>query len=242
MSDKKIDLIAQLLAKAESTTPEEAEALTEHAERLMIKYGIEQAAIDSRRAKAGEASEKIVEISLDFTGAYRLEFASLGAAVCKALGSLRCLQSTYKNKWARLYVIGFESDAKQAELLIKSLQVQSMVAVRAWWKLNKQDYSWQASYDQEAARRSFVRGFGRGAAERIAANLNQAVQEATTGTELVLLDRDAKVQDYVDSIPTVRSRARGGKGSGSALVGGYHAGQQASTGEKAVSQGRGISA
>lgn len=34
MSEKKLDLIAQLLAKAERTTPEEAQALTEHAERL----------------------------------------------------------------------------------------------------------------------------------------------------------------------------------------------------------------
>ena len=240
MSEKKIDLIAQMLAKAESTTPEEAEALMEHAERLMIKYSIDQAVIDSRRATGQE--EKIVTVKIQFSGAYRLDHTRLGASVANALGNLRLLQSTYKNKFSWLHIIGFESDVRQAETLIRSLQVQSMVATRAWWKTHKGEYSLYTSYDQEAARRSFVVGFGAGAGERIRASRQQVVAEAGTGTELVLVSREAKVQAHFDTLQTRPSRARGGKGSPEARVSGYQAGQQANTGEKSLSQGRAVSA
>ena len=72
MSEKKADLIAKLLAKAESTTPEEAEALREHAYRLMEKYMIDQAVIDARRARDGQASEKIVTRIIEFDGGYAI--------------------------------------------------------------------------------------------------------------------------------------------------------------------------
>ena len=242
MSDKKIELIAQLLAKAESTTPEEAEALTEHAERLMVKYGIEQAIINERRAQSGKADEKIVQVGITFTGAFRLEYAHLGHMVAKGLGSLRCLMNTFKNKSATLYLIGYESDVNQARVLIQSLQVQAVVATRAWWKINKGDFSLASSYDQEAARRSFVRGFGNGAGTRIKENRQQVVQEAGTGTELVLVSREAKVQAHYDNLQKGKSRSRGGKRDWTAAGQGYKAGQNANTGEKAVSQGRGISA
>lgn len=242
MSEKKIELIAQLLAKAESTTPEEAEALTEHAERLMIKYSIDQAVIDARRAKQGGVRENIVQKTITFTGAYRLEMVALGAAVSGGLGSLRTLMSTMGNKSATLYVIGFESDVEQALALIYSLQIQAQVASRAWWKINKASYAGMRSYDQEAVRRSFVRGFGNGAGRRIRDNRATAVQEAGAGTELALISRDSQVQSYLDGIPTGRNKARGGKLSVDALGSGYNAGQQANTGERAMTQGRGIEA
>jgi hypothetical protein len=242
MSEKKIELIAQLLAKAESTTPEEAEALTEHAERLMIKYGIEQAVINERRAKSGKADEAIVQISITFTGAYRLEYVNLGHMVANGLGAIQCLMSTFKNKAATLYLIGYESDVQQAKLLIQSLQVQAVVANREWWKANKADFQWETLYDQEATRRSFVRGFGNGAGARIAANRQQAVQEAGTGTELVLVSREAKVQEYFDGLSKDTRRTRASKGDSAAAGQGYRAGQRANTGERAMTQGRGITA
>lgn len=242
MSDKKIDLIAQLLAKAESTTPEEAEALTEHAERLMVKYGIEQAVIEERQGKAGRPTEQIVQRHIKFTGAYRPELINLGAAVVAGLGSLKALQSRDGNRSATLYIIGYESDVARAEQLIASLHVQGMVAVQAWWKEHKEEHFWKKPYDQEATRRSFFRGFGNGAGQRLRASREQAVQEAGTGTELVLVSREARVQEHFDSIQTRPERARARKGDGSALGSGYRAGQQANTGGHAVGQGRGISA
>ena len=243
MSEKKIERIAQLLAKAESTTPEEAEALTEHAERLMVKYAIDQAVIDEKRASKGNTSEKIVEVRLDFTGAYRGELLHLASSVAHGLGALRGMQFTGgTGKVFSFWLIGFESDVKQAKLLVESLQVQAAIAVRAWWKLNKEDFAYQGAYDQEKARRSFVHGFGSGAGNRIHTNRQQAVQEAGTGTELVLVSREAKVQAHLDALHTRKGRARTATGRDGAASQGYRAGQNANTGEKPVSGTKGIGA
>ena len=249
MSEKKIDLIAQLLAKAESTTPEEAEALTEHAERLMVKYAIDQAVIDARRAKAGQESEKIVEVRLDFTGAYRGELVHMTHMVSSGLGSLRNMQYTGgTGKVFSAYIIGFESDVEQAKTLVMSLQVQAAVAVRAWWREHKGEYAGLNSYEQEKARRTFVYGFGTGAGSRIRESRQQVVNEATAarggaGTELVLVNRRAKVNEHMDAKKNLKNaRSRNAATGGSASGQGYAAGQKANTGEKKVTQGRGISA
>lgn len=246
MSEKKIDLIAQLLAKAESTTPEEAEALTAAAEKLMAKYMIDQAVIDARRAKKGEATEKIIQIQIKFTGAYRGELLHMASSVANSLGTLRVLQSTTwdKGKTFVAYIIGHESDVEQAKILIESLQLQAVVAVKAWWKEHKADYVWETPYVQEKERRSFVHGFGTGAGDRIWKNRNQLIEEASTGTELVLVSRKSKVNDWVDEqYSNLRSsRGRNATGGGASGGAGFRAGQNANTGERAVSQGRGISA
>lgn len=244
MSEKKIDLIAQMLAKAESTTPEEAEALMEHAARLMSKYMIDQAVIDERRAKSGKASEKIIEERLDFTGAYRGEMLHLCSMVTSGLGTLRGLQYTGgKGKVFSYWLIGFESDVAQAKLLINSLQVQAAVAVRAWWKTHKESYSWESAYNQEKARRSFVHGFGTGAGMRIREGRQETVQEQSKGTEIVLVSRKARVDGYMDEKAGLkRARSRNATGKDNAAGYGYVAGQQANTGEKSVGQGRGIEA
>lgn len=243
MSEKKIDLIAQLLLKAESTTPEEAEALTQAAEKLMVKYMIDQATIDARRAKKGEASEKIIEIRLDFTGAYRGEMVHLSSMVAAGLGSLRTMQYTGgTGKVFSAYLVGFESDVEQAKTLIMSLQIQAAVAVREWWKTNKAHYAFENSYEQEKARRSFVYGFGTGAGARIRDSRAQVVSEASTGTDLVLVDRRAKVNEHMDTKKLRNARSRNAATGGAASGHGYAAGQRANTGGKGVSQGRGISA
>lgn len=236
MSEKKIDLIAQMLAKAESTTPEEAEALTEAAEKLMIKYAIDQSVIDERRAKKGEASEKIVEERLDFTGAYRGEMINLAWAVSNGLGNLRAMQNTSYNggKLFSIWIIGFESDVAQAKVLIASLQIQAAVAVREWWKTTKDVYLLESSYNQEKARRSFVHGFGSGAGRRIKESRNQVVQALSKGTELVLVSRQVKVDSYMDEKSLRKGRARTATGGDGAAAHGYRAGQNANTGEKSV--------
>lgn len=245
MSEKIAERIALLLNKAERTTPEEAEALTAAASKLMAKYMIDQATIDARRSKEGKNSEKIIEKILKFRGAYRGEMLHMGHSVGRALGTIRTLQATWGQggKEFYLYLIGFESDVAQAELLINSLQLQAAVAVRAWWKENKEDYSWMNSYEQEKGRRSFVHGFGTGAGQRIAANRREAVQEASTGTELVLVDRKTKVDTYIDQTHKLsKGRARTATGGDSAAYSGRQAGLNANTGERGVTQGRGISA
>jgi hypothetical protein len=245
MSEKIAERIALLLNKAERTTPEEAEALTAAAEKLMAKYLIDQATIDARRAKQGKASEKIIEKHFAFRGAYRGEMLHLGHSIARSLGTLRSFQNTgYDNgKTFMLWIAGFESDVEQAELLINSLQLQAAVAVRAWWKEHKPVYEWMNSYEQEKARRSFVHGFGTGAASRLRESRQQVVQEASTGTELVLVDRKTQVDAYMDQTHKLgKGRARNATGGDGAATYGYAAGREANTGGRSVTQSRGISA
>ncbi|QGJ88860.1 hypothetical protein PBI_TEAMOCIL_5 [Microbacterium phage Teamocil] len=238
--DKKADTIAALLAKAESTTPEEAEALREHAYRLMEKYMIDQAIIDARRAKLGQASEQIVTRIIAFEGMYRRDMVTLGSQVVHALGSMRPLVSNGR-LINRLHIVGFESDVAQAEVLIRSLEVQALLAVKDWWYgvRNTVQYAYSPDRDKVRARHTFVTAFGMGAAERIEANRNQVIHEAGTGTELVLVDRRAKVDDFVDGMGLRTSHSKR-KYDPNAFVHGVAAGHQARTGERSVSMGRGL--
>lgn len=232
MSEAKLDLIAKLLAKAESTTPEEAEALTDHAERLMVKYGIEQARLDARRAQAGQSREEIVQERMVFTGSYGRDIRELGAGIALALTTIRPMYSDGRNG-ALLHLVGFASDVRQAQVLIKSLEVQAMVAMRTWWKRDRDLYQWHSEGDRRRARSGFVRGFGIGAADRIKESRSTIVEEAGTGTELVLASRRDEVDAFVDAIPTKKARTRQ-RADASAFRHGHISGRNANTGGYAV--------
>lgn len=244
--DKKEDLIAKLLAKAESTTPEEAEALTEHAERLMMKYGIEQAAIDARRAQNGGKPEEIGEQTVDFTGTYRVDMLEMAALIAMAIGPIQCYQSKGRSpetgkQYTRLYIVGFDSDRRQAETLVRSLEVQAMVAMRSWWLECRDSYQgpWWSDTEKQRARAGFLRGFGAGAAERIRANRSQLIEEAGSGTELALLDRATAVKDHLDGLGLKAGRARR-EPDAAGFHGGVAAGRNARTGEREMTQGRAL--
>ena len=232
MTDAKLALITKLLAKAESTTPEEAEALTEHAERLMVKYGIEQAKLDARRAEAGQTREEIVQERVLFAGAYARDIRELGAGIGLALGTIRPMYSEAPAGMI-LYLVGFASDVQQAKILTASLEVQAMIAMRAWWKHERDGYQWHPESAKRRARSGFIRGFGIGASERIKESRTAIIDESGKGTELVLASRKEQVDDFVDAIPTKRARARQGVDA-SAFVQGRQSGREANTGGKAV--------
>lgn len=232
MTDAKLDLITKLLAKAESTTPQEAEALTEHAERLMVKYGIEQARLDARRAESGQAREEIVQERMLFAGVYARDIRELGAGIGIALGTIRPMYSEAQAGMI-LYLVGFASDVQQAKLLTASLEVQAMIAMRVWWKRQRHLYEWHPESAKRRARSGFIRGFGIGASERISESRTAIIDESSTGTELVLADRLDQVDAFVDTIPTKRARTRQGTDP-SAFVQGRQSGREANTGGKAV--------
>jgi len=233
MTDDKLDLITKLLAKAESTTPEEAEALTEHAERLMLKYGIEQARIDEQRMRDGSGHEEIVQERMPFTGAYARDMREMGAGVAVALGTLRPLYSDTADGRPVLVLVGCASDVAQAQVLLSSLQVQAMVAMHEWWSVERHRYRYHADGDRRHARSGFVRGFGAGAAERIRDNRRVIVKESGAGTDLVLVSRRRRVDAVVDALATGKARLRRGADAG-AFVSGRSSGLQANTGEKGV--------
>lgn len=237
MTEEKIDLIAKLLAKAESTTPEEAEALTEHAERLMVKYAIDQAVIDERRSREGKASERIVEVKVTFTGTYREALIDMGSNVVWGLGSMRPLTGSVGTR-SNLFIVGFESDVAQAEVLIRSLHVQALIAMRAWWKDNAIRYRYGSDWDRRRARDHFIRGFGHGAYIRIESNRLQVIEEAGSGTDLVLVDRKTRVDEHVDGLGLRKATERQKRWDGFAQAHGNLAGREANTGEKGLTHGK----
>lgn len=239
MTDAKLDLITKLLAKAESTTPEEAEALTEHAERLMVKYGIEQAQIDDRRAQTGEAHEQIVEAARSITGVYARDIRDLVAAVAEGLGNVRALQSKRWDGTLVVHLVGFESDVRQATILSKSLEVQAMIAMRAWWSRERRFFTGVSEAGRRRARSGFIRGFGVGAGTRIKSNRRIIVEEASAGTELVLASRLERVDASIGKTQAARPRSNA---DALAFNDGVREGHAANTGERAVTQGRGLSA
>lgn len=237
MTEEKIDLIAKLLAKAESTTPEEAEALTEHAERLMVKYAIDQAVIDERRSREGKASERIVEVKVTFTGTYREALVDMGSNVVWGLGSMRPLSGAVGTR-SNLFIVGFESDVAQAEVLIRSLHVQALIAMRSWWKDNAIRYRYGSDWDRRRARDHFIRGFGHGAYMRIESNRAKVIEEAGSGTDLVLVDRKTRVDEHVDGLNLRKATERQKRWDGFAQAHGNLAGREANTGEKGLTHGK----
>ena len=236
----KSELIAQMLAKAESTTPEEAEALTAAAERLMVKHGIDAAVIAARRAAAGKDAEpeQVVTRTVEFTGMFSMGLAVMAKHVIDAFGTMRCYVQGYRRTSdLTFYIVGFESDADQAQLLVQSLHMQAVAAMATWWK-NYPLRTCMSRSEAKNTRRQFLISFGEGAAERIksetarVADAADATAPGGTGTTAIALrDRRAEVSKHMPDTRTSRLRAGGTTASASA---GRTAGRNANVGTRAV--------
>jgi hypothetical protein len=232
------DKIAKLLAKAEKTTPEEALVLTEAAERMMLKYGIEQAVINAKRAGSDHASdERIIRVIIQLKGTYRRALLLTLGNIADAFGTVKTINGHTRDSTEFLWLVGYESDVRQVETLVTSLHLQLMAALSTWWRTF--DADGMTAMAKFKARRQFMLSFGSGACARIAASRREAVADATNaepGTALVLRDRRSAVTSWVDAqyelVPGKSVRmASGGYAAGSA---GYEAGRNASTGEGAL--------
>lgn len=233
-------LIAQLLLKAQTTTPEEAEALTEHAERLMLKYGIDKAILNSRTTGT---KERIERLHIPLSGIYAKAYMRMMSSIAIAYGgdgSIEVYFSQWKND-ITLTIVGFETDVAQLKTLLASLQLQAVVALNAWAKEGLED--WMKPMQKFKARRTFIQSFGQGAATRIRKSRKNAVQESestTPGTEIVLRDRALAIKDFMEAnvgkLKSVKNREKSGGYSASSA--GFTAGKNANTGERQVSEGR----
>lgn len=240
--DRKLELIQQLLSKAESTTPAEAEALQEHAARLMRKYAIDQAVIDERRAHEGEQHEQIVTESVRFTKSYRRQMCSVASRVVNALGQCQSYRSFGKGRnYYDFYIVGFESDVAQAKLLIQSIQVQALVALRSWWNEVKHDFDDFSNNGRGQQRESFIVGYGRGVFERIQSSVIQVDQESEPGSALVLANRSARVRSWLADNVQLRA-GRNLRVQAGAYGHGVEQGRLADVGGPGLTRGRGLTA
>lgn len=222
--------ITLLLNKAENTSyPHEAQAFQEHAERLMVRYGIGRAELDAQSAHQGKKQEAIVEEHFEMHGVYRLGQRDGLSNVGRAFRTVTILQTNFSNS-CRLYIIGHESDVATVKTLFSSLVIQATLAMTHWWDAEGKVQSalWTDS-EKQIERREFQRSFYVQVAMRIQGLYEEESSQAGTGTDLVLVDRKHQVDEFVsDKYPYLRaSRNRASRGSMGAVLAGQAAGRRA---------------
>lgn len=223
---RKRELIAQMLAKAESTPyPAEAEAFQEQAERMMVRFGIEQAEIDAERGKQGQSQEEIVVRAYEFAGTYKEGRFMSYYAVAVAFNTVQAIRSKGRNTWT-MHLIGAESDVDQIVQLFDSMTLQSDVAMKSWWATRQHDWEmFQATaHQKKMERRTFLMGF----AYAVAARIKAIYQEESEGKELVLVGRKQRAEEEANKrFQTKTERSRLAQGSSRATAAGHRAGQNA---------------
>ncbi|MBU6232409.1 DUF2786 domain-containing protein [Patescibacteria group bacterium] len=182
--EKYANKIAKLLAKAESTSPEEAEILIAKAQELMAQYAVEEAMIDAAR---GVERDEIEQRTVVFTGNNRAELADLAWRICqvndckvvqwqttvvdeegrKAVRVRRNWRSgqyeaevTNRKKAIKYEITGFRSDLERILLLESSLRLQAISSLTNWWRdEGKAQYDWETYSHKVRIKQEFLEGF-----------------------------------------------------------------------------------
>lgn len=259
--------IRALLAKAESTTPEEAALLVTKAQELMTRYAISQAMIDQA---AGTTTDVIEQREVILVGNFHERKMSITNVVARANNCRPVYRQHGKGEWSeplevdgKLYkagitltLTGFRSDLERVLLLDASLQLQCASALAAWRRENYRDW-WTRSEDHRN-RKQFITSF----ADEVGRRLRDAVREAEgeavrdeatrAGTSeaeaissvaLVLRSRKDQVKDWNDKHygGTLRTVSRNYQaGSYNAREGGRDAGSRADLGRPSISGRQGL--
>lgn len=238
MNAKKIDLVRQMLAKAESTTPEEAEALTAAAEKIMLRLGIDDAMLAASEKKAQDTSPVVSKV-MTFEGTYRLGMMTSMYQVLQALQTCSAIRTQGRNTES-MHIYGRETQVDRAILLMSSLEIQAMVAMRNWWKASKHDYVSASEAQKQRVRRQFIISFGKGAADRIRSERTE-VEAQVAGSALVLLDEVAAAKAKIAEEHGHMRRGRGIRGGGAhAAQAGRAAGRRANVGTTQVGNRKAI--
>lgn len=232
LKTKYAEKVNALLAKAEATTNEhERLAFNEAAERLMIKWGIEEAQLAAAKKgkDAANAADKIDKIVFDWEGIYWEGWESLAAAVVKGLSNSMVIVRYDKPGWRTSnHVIGFRSDLDRATQLIFSLKAQCEDELTRWWKSTGRGKGYTGQ-ERFVMRRQFIFSYGVAVRDRL---VKARLEETkTSGAELVLANRDKQVQEYTNALFGGGLRASSGgarRGSHMAAAAGFQAGKRAS--------------
>lgn len=245
MSDKQVDRINALLAKAEAaSTQEEADTYNAKASELMIRYGVEQAMLAAARGEA-DASEEIVKITIDFKGQFAQAQMRLAWHVAQSLTgeAVTGFKTTDYKGGVHLTLIGFDSDISNVKAMIASLLLQCESEMFDWWEYEKAAYKGQGQYDKTVARRSFIEGYSSAASKKIRDVYSRVVKEEQakeTGTAVALVDRKKQVDNYMRSHFSVgKGRSSYSRSDAAGRSAGRAAGARADVGGRGVSNSRG---
>ena len=217
-AEKTLKLITKLLAKAEGTPyPAEAQTFQEHAERLMVRYGIEQASIDAEAGKTGKPQEPMVEQRFELNGQYRVGLARGFTLIALAFNTVRVLQANTPATKI-MFLIGAESDVAQILRLFTSLKLQLVSAMQAWW-LDYPCKPYLSPHDKTLERRQFQLAFLTTVARRLEAIHSSEMASGEPGKGLVLAGRRERADEHVQLLyPTIRSARRQSLSTGSSAA------------------------
>lgn len=244
---KYADKIAKLLAKAESTTPEEAEILTAKAQELMAKYAIDEALLAAARGFRSE-TDKVVKEEFVVIGIYRFPLAELATSVlyfcdCKVVvrggKNPREIDGKMYRETIVYWGVGFKSDIDRARLLFTSLMLQAIRAENAWWKENRHLHE-HKTRKGHYERRQFLFSFANAAFAKMMEAKRAAQAEAakehkmtTDSVALAIRDKNQLVAEaYNDMFPYLKKgRSSNFQGGGlDSHAAGQAAGQRADIG------------
>lgn len=214
-----LDRVRKLLARAEhpTTPPAEAEACSAKAAALMSRHLIDQAVVDARRTDREEPVVRRIMVEPPYT----VGKVVLLDEVARAFGVPVAVSRGHYSSPRRCTLVGFPRDLATVELLFTSLLLQASTAMRTVGA---------GRQDVRAFRRAFLFGYAGAIGRRLAAARQETVDEATAaapGTDLVLVDRKARVDEaFAREFPTLGT-FRPTSSSGSGFVAGHDAGARA---------------
>lgn len=248
--ERTIDKVLKLLAKAESTTSAEAEALLAKATQLMEREAIDEAML---AAAQGHETDEIGTKRFVFGKTYAKQQQELAFAIGRAFG-FRLLQSSDSYAKTRTATwVGWGSDIRRAEVLLTSLLIQqareAKAFIKPWREANK------AACRQDRLLRhytecDFMTGFASGVQTRLLQVRRETRVDAKasqgdggTGMELVLVSREKQVDEWYDKRYGKLRRGRSDRswrtGAHAGRAAGHEAGQRADLGGNRVGGTRG---
>jgi hypothetical protein len=192
-SDRLLDRVRKLLAKAEGegVTTAEAEALTAKAAELMAKYGIDRALLAAQRPETDRPDSRLVDIYNPW-GRVRAHL------LCGLASALRCqpILVTAEDGTLRVHIFGYASDLERTDVLYTSVLIQM------WHGLVATQVPARAA-NARAWRRSWLLGFAAAVTARVRAAEDRAEQTASVTPDghataaLVLADRSLVIRRNV---------------------------------------------
>ena len=187
--------IKALLAKAKSTTHEEERKLYQRrAEQLMVKWGVDDAML------AAEEDREIVTeqftVSMQPVGGWCVLLDN----IAKGLGTVRVLASgELVGDFVILYLVGHRSDVSRLKMFWDLIHPQAENALQTYWDRyiyfmppTEAILDWLAI----SKKAQFLASYGNSVGARLREEQHQA--STSLGTDLVLVDRKKKVDDYVE--------------------------------------------
>lgn len=230
---KYADKINALLAQAESTNhPEEAEAFSKAAERLMIKWGIEEAHLIEAARQKGEIKlvDQVTKVEVNLTGEYHQGWETLATYVM--IGLTKTIRPIYTGKdhnFTQVTFVGFTHDLERGRQLFESLKVQCEDAYKVWWKNERRSIPNYTGMERFKMKRQFIISFATAVNRRLVAQRDAEIR-TTKGTDLVLANRGQMVdQRFQQMYPSTRvGRNRQLLGNARAQTAGHEAGRRAS--------------